>query len=57
MMDFKGIASYGFNIGKILAMVNIVIACGACLGYACVGDTRRALYWGSAAVLTASVTF
>lgn len=45
------------NSGKLLAMVNIFISLLACLGYALAGDYRRAIYWGSAAVLTSSVTF
>lgn len=45
------------NPGKALAVCNIIIAVGACLGYAWIGDVRRAIYWGSAALLTASVTF
>lgn len=45
------------NIGKYLALMNMTIAAAACLGYALAGDLRRAIYWGAAAVLTASVTF
>lgn len=45
------------NYGKILAIVNIGIAVLACIGYLIASDYRRALYWGSAAVLTSSVTF
>lgn len=45
------------NFGFILANVQIVVAIGASVGYACAGDYRRAIYWAAAAVLTASVTY
>lgn len=45
------------NWGKTLALVNMACSLLACIGYLCVQDYRRATYWGSAAVLTASVTF
>lgn len=45
------------NVGKVLAIVSIVVSVCACVGYALSGDVRRAVYWGSAAMLTASVTF
>ena len=45
------------NYGKTLAIVSIVVSVGACIGYLLARDYRRALYWGAAATLTASVTF
>lgn len=45
------------NYGKILATVSIVISVAACIGYLFAKDYRRAIYWASAATLTASVTF
>lgn len=44
-------------MGKTLALANITLAVLACIGYAVAGDFRRSIYWGAAAVLTASVTF
>lgn len=44
-------------MGKGLAIANIVLCCGACLGYLWVRDYRHAIYWCSAAILTSSVTF
>jgi hypothetical protein len=44
-------------MSKLLPSVNILIAVGAAIVYFCVGDVRRGIYWTSAAVLTASVTF
>lgn len=35
----------------------ILMSIGAAVVYAFDGDTRRAIYWSAAAVLTASVTF
>lgn len=45
------------DFGKTLAVTLIALDVLACLGYAIAGDTRRAIYWGAAAVLTATVTF
>jgi hypothetical protein len=44
------------NVGKLLAIANMSLAALACLGYLTAGDFRKAIYWGAAAVLTASVT-
>lgn len=44
-------------MGKGLAVCNIILSVGACLGYLSVRDWRHAIYWGSAALLTSSVTF
>lgn len=35
----------------------IVLDVAAGIVYACHGDVRRAIYWGAAAVLTATVTY
>lgn len=35
----------------------IVLSVGSAIVYAFDGDWRRAVYWGAASVLTASVTF
>ncbi len=43
-------------MGFYLAIANMSLAVLACLGYALAGDARHAIYWGAAAVLTASVT-
>jgi hypothetical protein len=45
------------NWGRFLSCVSIVISISACVGYLFAKDYRRAIYWGSAATLTASVTF
>lgn len=45
------------NYGKALAIVSMIVSVGACIGYLLAKDYRRALYWASAATLTASVTF
>lgn len=45
------------NVGKALAIACMVLDVVACIGYAFDGDVRRAVYWGAAAVITASVTF
>lgn len=45
------------NYGKILAIVSIIVSVFACIGYLIARDYRRAIYWASAATLTASVTF
>jgi hypothetical protein len=45
------------SIGKLLAIANVLLATGACIGYLAAGDYRRALYWFAAALITASVTF
>lgn len=45
------------TLEKILPTVNIALAIGACVCYAWIGDYRRAVYWGAAAMLTASITF
>lgn len=42
---------------QILPSVLIVIDVGAALVYACAHDFKHALYWLSAATLTATVTF
>ena len=42
---------------KILPAVLMVIDVGASVVYLCDGDVRRSIYWFSAAILTASVTF
>lgn len=44
-------------MGKYLAVANILLSCGAFIGYLYVGDYRHAIYWASAAVLTSTVTF
>lgn len=44
-------------MGKAFAIVNIILSLGACLGYLAAKDWRHAIYWGSAAILTGSVTF
>lgn len=43
--------------GKLFATLMIVLSAAACIAYACQGDWRRAIYWGAATVLTASVTY
>ena len=43
-------------MGKVFAIVQMGCAILACLGYLVAGDYRRSIYWGSAAVLTGSVT-
>lgn len=45
------------NYGKALAIFSIVVSVSASIGYLCVKDYRRAIYWACAAGLTASVTF
>lgn len=45
------------HIGQKLALLQIGVAVCACLGYLFDGDYRCAIYWGAAAVLTATVTF
>lgn len=45
------------NYGFMLACVSIVISALASIGYFAAGDLRHGIYWLSAAVLTASVTF
>lgn len=45
------------NWGKALAITSIVISVSASIGYGLQHDWRRTIYWASAAVLTASVTF
>lgn len=42
---------------KILPTVLIVIDIAAAVVYLCNGDTRKAIYWLAAGVLTASVTY
>jgi len=42
---------------KIFPIVLIVLDVCAAGVYACIGDVRHAVYWLSAAVLTATVTF
>lgn len=44
-------------IGKYLAIANMCLAIGACIGYLWVQNYRQAIYWGAASILTASVTF
>lgn len=44
------------NPGFYLALGNMTLSALACLGYLWTGDYRHALYWGSAFVLTGSVT-
>ncbi len=44
-------------MGYYLAVANIILSVGACIGYLVQGDYRYAIYWGSAALLTSSVTF
>ena len=44
------------NIGDFLAVINMVIAGLAGLGYLLAGDFRHSLYWLAACVLTATVT-
>ena len=44
-------------MGKGLAIANIVLSCGAFVGYCFAGDIRHSIYWLAAAILTASVTF
>ncbi len=43
--------------GKALAIANIALSVCVAIGYAFAGDTRRAIYWASAAILTSTVTF
>lgn len=44
-------------MGRGLALANMILAVSACVAYSAIGDYRRSIYWGAAAVLTASVTF
>lgn len=44
------------NPGYLLALGNMTLSALACLGYLWAGDYRHAMYWGSAFVLTGSVT-
>jgi hypothetical protein len=45
------------NIGRVLAVANIILVGGASIGYLIHGDLRHTIYWAAAAVLTATVTF
>ncbi len=45
------------NIGKKLAIASMALNLAASLGYFVYGDIRKGIYWLSAAILTASVTF
>jgi len=42
---------------KIFPTILIALDVLAAVVYGCIGDIRHAVYWFSAAVLTASVTF
>ena len=45
------------NWGKAAAIAQIVLSVVACIGYGIKGDARKSVYWGAAAIITASVTF
>jgi hypothetical protein len=45
------------NFGKFFAIIQMAGALCASVGYLCVGDFRRAIYWAAAAIITGSVTF
>lgn len=45
------------NWGKALAIGNIIFQLGASAGYLYGKDWRHGIYWASASVLTASMTF
>lgn len=42
---------------QLLPTIMILLSVGSAIGYLCIGDARRTIYWAAAAVLTASVTF
>ena len=42
---------------KFFPTIMIVLDCAAALVYCSGGDTRRAIYWFAAAVLTTTVTY
>ena len=44
-------------IERILPTIQICLSVGSCIAYLIAGDYRKAIYWGAAAVLTASVTY
>lgn len=45
------------SAGKALAIAQICLSLGACIGYAFAGDLRKAVYWAAAAIIVATVTF
>ena len=45
------------QIERLLPTVQILLSVGSCIAYLFAGEYRKAVYWGAAAVLTASVTY
>lgn len=45
------------KLAHALPVIMIALSCGAAIIYFAEGDTRRALYWAAAAILTSTVTF